>query len=56
MIDFLAEHPGLTGLLYCLCAPGGFLPLAGVWWLARHYDVRNPFTARKGGGKSNDDL
>ncbi len=45
-MEFLTGNPLLLLLLLCLCSPPGLLPTAVIWWLARRYNMRNPFTRR----------
>ncbi len=52
-MEFLANNPILLVFTYCLCAPGGILPAVGIYYVARHYNISNPFSPRReerGGG------
>ena len=53
-MELLANNPILLVFLYCLCAPGGILPAVGIYYVARHYDISNPFTPRGDGGNQYD--
>lgn len=46
MINFFSENPFAFILLMCLCNPPGLLAAAGLYYLARRYNIRSPFIDR----------
>lgn len=46
MLDYFAQHPFVLILTMCLCNPPGLLTAAGLFYLARRYNLRNPFVER----------
>ena len=55
-MEFFANNPVLLVFAYCLCAPGGILPAVGIYYVARHYNISNPFSPRQEQGGGMDDI